>query len=82
MLVGVVLGAAILALDPERKDVILPFSHLLGDPAERPGRHAAAVSDDGSSPPHAASAKTRSRTSRAMGPRQRRELPREAERDR
>ena len=35
MLVGVVLGAVILALDPERKDVVLPFSHLLGDPAER-----------------------------------------------
>jgi uncharacterized membrane protein SpoIIM required for sporulation len=35
MLVGVVLGAAILALDPDRKDVVLPFSHLLGDPAER-----------------------------------------------
>ena len=35
MLVGTVLGAVILALDPDRKDVVLPFSHLLGDPADR-----------------------------------------------
>lgn len=35
MLVGVVLGGVILAVDPERKDVLLPFEHLLGDPADR-----------------------------------------------
>jgi len=35
MFVGCLIGAVILALDPERKDVILPFSHLLGDPNDR-----------------------------------------------
>ncbi len=34
-LVGAFFGAGALALDPESKEVIMPFSHLLGDPAER-----------------------------------------------
>jgi uncharacterized membrane protein SpoIIM required for sporulation len=32
---GAVFGGFALALDPEAKAVILPFSHLQGDPAER-----------------------------------------------
>lgn len=35
MLVGSMFGAAALAFDPEAKEVIMPFPHLLGDPAER-----------------------------------------------
>jgi uncharacterized membrane protein SpoIIM required for sporulation len=32
---GALFGAAAVAFDPEAKEVIMPFSHLLGDPAER-----------------------------------------------
>lgn len=32
---GAGFGAAAVAFDPEAKEVIMPFSHLLGDPAER-----------------------------------------------
>lgn len=35
MLAGSGFGAAALAFDPEAKEVIMPFSHLRGDPAER-----------------------------------------------
>jgi uncharacterized membrane protein SpoIIM required for sporulation len=35
IVVGSGFGAAALAFDPEAKEVIMPFSHLLGDPAER-----------------------------------------------
>jgi uncharacterized membrane protein SpoIIM required for sporulation len=37
-LVGAAFGCAILAFDPEMKALILPFSHLHGDPAERVAR--------------------------------------------
>ncbi len=32
---GMIFGAAAMAFDPEAKEVIMPFSHLQGDPAER-----------------------------------------------
>jgi uncharacterized membrane protein SpoIIM required for sporulation len=35
MFAGMVFGALALAFDPEAKEVIMPFPHLLGDPAER-----------------------------------------------
>lgn len=35
MLAGSVFGALALAFDPEAKEVIMPFSHLTGDPSER-----------------------------------------------
>ncbi|AWI09972.1 stage II sporulation protein M [Ereboglobus luteus] len=35
MLGGAVFGGFAVALDPEAKQVLMPFSHLLGDPAER-----------------------------------------------
>ncbi|MET0262481.1 MAG: stage II sporulation protein M [Rariglobus sp.] len=35
MLAGSAFGALALAFDPEAKEVIMPFSHLTGDPAER-----------------------------------------------
>jgi uncharacterized membrane protein SpoIIM required for sporulation len=35
MVAGSGFGAAALAFDPEAKEVIMPFSHLRGDPAER-----------------------------------------------
>lgn len=38
MLLGVMFGAATLAFDPTEKEVILPFDHLLGSPAERVAR--------------------------------------------
>lgn len=34
-LVGVVFGGVAIAVDPEAKEVIVPFGHLLGDPKER-----------------------------------------------
>lgn len=37
-LVGAAFGSAILAFDPEMKVLILPFSHLHGDPSERVAR--------------------------------------------
>jgi uncharacterized membrane protein SpoIIM required for sporulation len=35
MVLGCVMGAIILALDPENKEIVLPFQHLLGTPSER-----------------------------------------------
>ena len=35
MMIGFLLGAAILAVDPQAKTVLLPFSHLHGDPSQR-----------------------------------------------
>ena len=35
MVLGCFVGALILAFDPSQKHVVLPFSHLLGDPSER-----------------------------------------------
>jgi uncharacterized membrane protein SpoIIM required for sporulation len=32
---GVIFGGVAVAVDPEAKEVIMPFSHLIGDPAER-----------------------------------------------
>ncbi|MDH3998116.1 MAG: stage II sporulation protein M [Desulfuromonadales bacterium] len=34
-LVGALLGAAFLAIDPASKDILMPFSHLTGDPSDR-----------------------------------------------
>ncbi|QYY35102.1 stage II sporulation protein M [Ruficoccus sp. ZRK36] len=35
MFVGCILGGGIVAFFPEHKEIIMPFSHLLGDPSER-----------------------------------------------
>jgi uncharacterized membrane protein SpoIIM required for sporulation len=45
-LVGVLFGALALAFDPEAKQVITPFPHLLEDPAKRVAREEAGVDDD------------------------------------
>jgi len=37
-LLGVVFGAAMLSINPETKDVLLPFQHLQGSPSERVAR--------------------------------------------
>lgn len=34
-LIGVVFGGVAIAVDPDAKEVIIPFGHLLGDPSER-----------------------------------------------
>jgi uncharacterized membrane protein SpoIIM required for sporulation len=44
-LVGCAFGAFALAFDPESKSVIMPFSHLHGDPAERVAREEAQKRD-------------------------------------
>jgi uncharacterized membrane protein SpoIIM required for sporulation len=44
-LAGSVFGGLMVALDPDSKEVILPFSHLLGDPSERVAREEEATSD-------------------------------------
>lgn len=44
-LVGVVFGAGALAFDPGAKQVIMPFSHLLGDPSDRVAEEEQAVVD-------------------------------------
>lgn len=35
MLAGAVFGGVLVVIDPEAKEVVLPFAHLLGDPRER-----------------------------------------------
>jgi len=44
-MVGVVFGMGAIAFDPESKEVIMPFSHLMGDPSERVAKEEAAVDD-------------------------------------
>ena len=44
-LVGSVFGAGVIAFDPDAKSVIMPFSHLQGDPRERVAREEKAASD-------------------------------------
>lgn len=44
-LAGGVFGAFAVALDPEAKQIITPFPHLLGDPAKRVAEEEAAVND-------------------------------------
>lgn len=44
-LVGALFGAFAVALDPEAKQVVTPFPHLLGDPAERVAEEENAVGD-------------------------------------
>lgn len=44
-LTGAIFGAGALAFDPEAKEVIMPFSHLLGDPADRVAKEEAATGD-------------------------------------
>ena len=43
--VGCLFGGIAISLDPDAKSVILPFPHLLSDPAERVAREESAVSD-------------------------------------
>ncbi len=42
---GMIFGIGALAFDPESKEVLMPFSHLLGDPAERVAKEESAVVD-------------------------------------
>jgi uncharacterized membrane protein SpoIIM required for sporulation len=44
-LVGAVLGALAVALDADAKQAIMPFPHLIGDPAERVAREERAMQD-------------------------------------
>jgi uncharacterized membrane protein SpoIIM required for sporulation len=44
-LVGSLFGGAVIAFDPDAKSVILPFSHLQGDPRERVAREEHAAHD-------------------------------------
>ena len=44
-LVGCAFGAFALALDPESKPVLMPFSHLMGDPAKRVAEEEKATTD-------------------------------------
>jgi uncharacterized membrane protein SpoIIM required for sporulation len=46
LLAGAVFGGVLVQIDPEAKEVLLPFSHLLGDPAERVALEEAAGADD------------------------------------
>jgi uncharacterized membrane protein SpoIIM required for sporulation len=45
MLLGALLGAFLLAVDPDLKEVLLPFPHLLGDPSERVAEEEAGTQD-------------------------------------
>ena len=45
MFVGMAFGAGVLAFDPDSKPVIIPFGHLLGDPADRVAKEEQATSD-------------------------------------
>jgi len=45
MLLGALLGAFLLAVDPDLKEVLLPFPHLLGDPSQRVAEEEAATQD-------------------------------------
>ena len=44
-LAGVLFGALAVALDPAAKPALMPFPHLLGDPAERVAREESAATD-------------------------------------
>ena len=44
-IVGSLFGGAVIVLDPEAKPVIMPFSHLQGDPRERVAREESAAND-------------------------------------
>jgi uncharacterized membrane protein SpoIIM required for sporulation len=44
-LFGVIFGGLAVAFDPDAKDVIMPFGHLLGDPSERVAKEEAAEAD-------------------------------------
>jgi uncharacterized membrane protein SpoIIM required for sporulation len=43
--VGVVFGGLAVAFDPEAKEVIMPFGHLLGDPSERVAKEESQTGD-------------------------------------
>jgi uncharacterized membrane protein SpoIIM required for sporulation len=45
MLVGAVFGGFVIVTDPDSKQVLLPFSHLLGDPSDRVAQEEAAKED-------------------------------------
>ena len=45
MLLGCLLGGALLMIDSEAKETLLPFSHLLGDPADRVAKEERQVND-------------------------------------
>ncbi len=44
--IGALFGAGALAFDPEAKEVIMPFSHLTGDPAERVAKEEAKTGEE------------------------------------
>lgn len=44
-IVGTLFGIGALAFDPDSKEVLMPFSHLLGDPKERVAKEESAVDD-------------------------------------
>ncbi|MBI2513847.1 MAG: stage II sporulation protein M [Opitutae bacterium] len=44
-MVGVVFGAVAVAVDPEAKEALMPFSHLRGDPADRVAEEERAMTD-------------------------------------
>jgi uncharacterized membrane protein SpoIIM required for sporulation len=46
MLIGCLFGASALVLDPEAKAVLMPFSHLQGDPSERVAREERPAEED------------------------------------
>ena len=45
MLLGGIFGGFVIAANPDAKQVLLPFSHLLGDPSDRVAREEAAKED-------------------------------------
>ena len=47
MLGGAIFGGFAVVLDPDAKEVIMPFSHLLGDPAERVRKEESGDGDSG-----------------------------------
>lgn len=44
-LAGVAFGGTVVAIDDEAKEIILPFSHLLGNPAQRVAKEESATTD-------------------------------------
>jgi len=55
---GTLFGMVALAIDDEAKAVIMPFSHLLGDPADRVAMEESVALQDGLEMPHATFAAT------------------------
>ncbi len=51
-LIGALFGAGAVLLDPDAKGVIMPFSHLLGDPSDRVAMEEAAAQESDARPAH------------------------------